>query len=83
MVGDLPIAGLLDNEHRLNQNHQRGTELAIRRAFFADGRLLLTYGNRQVPRRVDARLSANEGQTSTEPVRVADFEGDGGYLSSV
>jgi hypothetical protein len=38
MVGDLPIAGLLDNEHRLNQNHQRGTELAIRGAFFADGR---------------------------------------------
>jgi len=49
----------------------------------ADGRLLLTYGNRLEPKGVDMRLSSDEGRTWTEPVRVADFQGDGGYPSSV
>ncbi len=49
----------------------------------ADGRLLLTYGNRLDPKGIDMRLSADEGQTWTDPVRVADFHGDGGYPSSV
>ncbi len=48
-----------------------------------DGRLLLTYGNRVQPRGVDARVSSDEGKTWSEPVRVLDFEGDGGYPASV
>ena len=49
----------------------------------ADGRLLLTYGNRLDPKGIDIRLSADEGQTWTDPARVADFQGDVGYPSSV
>ncbi|MFO7904872.1 MAG: sialidase family protein [Pirellulaceae bacterium] len=49
----------------------------------ADGRLLLTYGNRLKPKGVDVRLSDDEGHTWSAPVRVADFQGDGGYPSSV
>ena len=49
----------------------------------SDDRLLLTYGNRLEPRGIDMRLSGDEGQTWTDPVRVADFQGDGGYPSSV
>jgi hypothetical protein len=48
-----------------------------------DGRLLLSYGNRVEPKGVDVRLSADEGQTWSDPLRVADFQGDGGYPSSV
>jgi hypothetical protein len=48
-----------------------------------DGRLLLSYGNRVDPKGVDVRLSSDEGQTWSEPLRVADFQGDGGYPSSV
>jgi hypothetical protein len=48
-----------------------------------DSRLLLTYGNRNDPKGVDVRLSVDEGQTWSEPLRVADFQGDGGYPSSV
>lgn len=49
----------------------------------ADGRLLLTYGNRLDPKGVDIRLSADDGHTWDAPVRVVDFQGDGGYPSSV
>jgi len=49
----------------------------------ADGRLLLTYGNRNEPRGVDVRFSNDEGLTWSDPQRVADFQGDGGYPSSV
>ncbi len=48
-----------------------------------DGRLLLSYGNRTADRGVDVRFSRDEGQTWGEPVRVADFQADGGYPSSV
>lgn len=48
-----------------------------------DGAVLLTYGNRQEPRGVDVRFSSDEGQTWSEAFRVARFEGDGGYPSSV
>ena len=48
-----------------------------------DGRVLVTYGNRLVPKGVDVRFSNDEGTTWTEPLRVVDFEGDGGYPSSV
>jgi len=48
-----------------------------------DGRILLSYGNRNVPRGVDVRVSDNEGHSWSPPQRVADFEGDGGYPSSV
>jgi len=48
-----------------------------------DGRLLLSYGNRAQPKGVDVRLSDDEGRTWSEPLRVADFQGDGGYPSSV
>ena len=48
-----------------------------------DGRLLLTYGNRVTPKGVDVRLSDDEGRTWSDPFRLVDFEGDGGYPSSV
>jgi len=49
-----------------------------------DGRLLLSYGNRTGNEKgVDVRLSDNEGKTWSEPMRVVDFQGDGGYPSSV
>ena len=49
-----------------------------------DGRLLLSSGNRTAgDKRVDARFSDDGGQTWSEPLRVVDFEGDGGYPSSV
>ena len=48
-----------------------------------NGRLLLTYGNRQVPQGVDVRFSDDEGKTWSKPIRVMHFEGDGGYPSSV
>jgi hypothetical protein len=48
-----------------------------------DGRLLLSYGNRVEPKGVDVRLSEDDGVTWSEPLRAADFEGDGGYPASV
>jgi hypothetical protein len=59
-----------------------------------DGRLLLSNGNRafgNVPqdrvksdsRGIDVRFSDDEGRTWGNPYRVADFERDGGYPSSV
>lgn len=48
-----------------------------------DGRVLLTYGNRTAQRGVDARFSRDEGKTWSGPLRIADFQGDGGYPSSV
>jgi len=48
-----------------------------------DGRLLLSYGNRTADRGVDVRFSRDEGRTWSAPLRVADFQGDGGYPSSV
>jgi len=49
----------------------------------ADGRVLLSYGNRAEPKGVDVRISRDEGETWSEPVRAVDFQGDGGYPSSV
>jgi len=49
----------------------------------SDGTLLLSYGNRQEPKGVDIRVSRDEGQTWSQPFRVVDFIGDGGYPSSV
>jgi len=49
-----------------------------------DGRVLLSYGNRTPDDRcVEVRFSSDEGKTWSEPVRVVDFQGDGGYPSSV
>ena len=48
-----------------------------------DGRVLLSYGNRVAPTGVDVRLSDDSGKTWGQAFRVADFEGDGGYPSSV
>lgn len=48
-----------------------------------DGAVLLTYGNRLDPRGVDVLFSDDEGATWSEPFRVLDFQGDGGYPSSV
>jgi len=48
-----------------------------------DGRLLLSYGNRTASRGVDVRFSRDEGRTWSESLRVAEFQGDGGYPSSV
>ena len=52
-------------------------------ARLADGRLLLTYGNRAVPKGVDVRLSDDQGQTWGKAFRVVAFADDGGYPSSV
>lgn len=50
----------------------------------ADNRLLLTYGVRTVGKAgVCALLSADEGRTWTEPVRLVHCSGDSGYPSSV
>jgi hypothetical protein len=49
----------------------------------ADGRLMLSYGNRTADRGVDVRLSGDEGKTWSHPIRVVDFQQDGGYPSSV
>jgi len=49
-----------------------------------DGRLLLSYGNRTPDNKgVDVRLSSDEGRTWSDPLRAVDFQGDGGYPSSV
>ena len=48
-----------------------------------DGRLLLSYGNRLKPKGVDVRFSDDEGETWSQPIRVVDFQRDGGYPSSV
>lgn len=48
-----------------------------------DGRVLLSYGNRTSDRGVDVRLSNDHGKTFGPPLRVVDFQGDGGYPSSV
>ena len=48
-----------------------------------DGRVLLTYGNRVQPNGIDVRFSDDEGASWSEPLRVADFQKDGGYPSSV
>ncbi len=48
------------------------------------GRILLTYGNRNDPEGVDARVSDDDGLTWSPPVRMGGFETwDGGYPSSV
>lgn len=49
-----------------------------------DGRILLSSGNRTGnDKRVEVRVSSNEGKTWSEPIRVVDFQSDGGYPSSV
>lgn len=48
-----------------------------------DGSILLSYGNRLTPTGIDVRVSDDEGLNWSEPVRVADFQADGGYPSSV
>jgi len=48
-----------------------------------DGRVVLTYGNRNTPKGVDVRISSDQGQTWSEPRRVSKFNGDGGYPTSV
>ena len=48
-----------------------------------DGRVLLSYGNRLSPKGVDVRFSDDEGMTWSKPLRAVDFQGDGGYPSSV
>ncbi len=50
----------------------------------ANGRILLTYGNRHAPEGVDVRASDDEGLTWSAPVRLGGFaDWDGGYPSSV
>ena len=46
--------------------------------------MLLSNGNRTPgDKGVDVRLSDDEGKSWSDPLRVVDFEGDGGYPSSV
>jgi Neuraminidase (sialidase) len=47
------------------------------------GKILLTYGNRNDPKGIDMRLSADEGKTWSKPRRLVGFTDDGGYPSSV
>ncbi len=49
----------------------------------ADGRLLLSYGNRGGGGFVEVLVSDDDGKTWSEPLRVADWQGDGGYPASV
>ncbi|NQT15207.1 MAG: exo-alpha-sialidase [Planctomycetes bacterium] len=50
----------------------------------SDGRILLSSGNRTGNEKgVDARFSPDEGQSWTDPLRIVDFQGDGGYPASV
>jgi len=49
----------------------------------ADGRILLTYGDRNAPRGIEVRLSGDGGRTWSPPERIAGFEGDGGYPATV
>lgn len=49
-----------------------------------DGRILLTYGNRTAgDRGVEVLTSSDEGMTWSKPLRLVDWQGDGGYPSSV
>ena len=49
-----------------------------------DGRVLLSYGNRTgTVKGVEVLQSDDEGKTWSAPVRVVDWQGDGGYPSSV
>lgn len=49
-----------------------------------DGRILLSYGDRTgTVHGVDVIVSRDEGQTWSDPIRVVDWWGDGGYPSSV
>ena len=48
----------------------------------ADGQILLTYGDRANPG-VEAKLSSDDGQTWSDPIRLAELGGDLGYPSSV
>ena len=50
--------------------------------------ILLSSGNRdgtrkRGDRRVEIRTSSDEGKSWSQPIRVVDFQGDGGYPSSV
>jgi len=49
----------------------------------ADGRILLTYGDRKAPCGIEVRLSGDGGRTWSPPERIAGFEGDGGYPATV
>ena len=49
-----------------------------------DGTILLSYGNRNGDRKgVEVIRNRDEGKTWSEPLRVVDWYGDGGYPSSV
>jgi hypothetical protein len=48
-----------------------------------DGSVLLSCGNRLEPKGVDVRFSDDDGKSWSEPFRVVDFQGDGGYPSSL
>jgi len=45
--------------------------------------VLLSYGNRVLPKGVDVRFSDDEGKTWSDPFRVVAFEEAGGYPASV
>lgn len=55
----------------------------------ADGRILLTYGDRNAGKvspegcGIEVRVSGDGGQTWSKPERIAPFEGDGGYPATV
>lgn len=48
-----------------------------------DGRVLLAYGNRSANKGIDIMTSSDGGTTWSEPRRIANFEGDGGYPASI
>ncbi len=67
--------------------HTRLTEPAQHPAHLLrlrSGRILLFHSNRTPKAKsVDVRWSDDEGKTWSDPIRVLDFKGDGGYPSSV
>ena len=65
------------NQQLTNANEHPGHLLEL-----ADGRILLSYGDRANPG-VEAILSSDEGQTWSDPIRLAELGGDLGYPSSV
>lgn len=75
-----------DDDARTWTRRQKLTDAQQHPGHFArlnGGRLLLSYGNRVVPKGVDVRFSDDHGLTWSDPFRVVEFEDDGGYPSSV
>ena len=77
----LPAAIVAAGE--VNRKYVRSGEHPGHFTQLKDGSVLLSYGNRLMPKGVDVRFSDDGGTTWSDPFRAVDFMGDGGYPSSV